>query len=92
MKRLLVSLFVPLALAACAVDPSTPDPGEGPGTENAIENVTDEVGDVQSELRLDDSKYCLPGETVKCTLGPPPVCRCVPKPPVVIDIPPVIIR
>ena len=36
--------------------------------------------------QLDDSKYCLPGEEVKCSLFPV-VCKCVPKkvdPPILI--------
>lgn len=68
-----IAVLVGLALVGCAVDPTAPDPDEGAGAS------TEEVGTTTSELRaLDPSKYCLPGEVVKCTLGPPPVCRCVP--------------
>lgn len=79
---LLTALLVPLALVGCAADPMPPE-----GDESAAAGTTEEadaaekVGTAQSELRfgLDDSKYCLPGEVVKCDLGPPPKCRCVAK-------------
>ncbi|MBX3193274.1 MAG: hypothetical protein KF819_40195 [Labilithrix sp.] len=68
MKPAWLMLLVPFALAACAVDP-TPE-----------SDVVENVDQAESELKkLDDSTFCLPGEEVKCTLGPPPVCKCVPK-------------
>jgi hypothetical protein len=65
MKRsLLLALLGSLSLFACAAD-STPD------------EPTEKVSEAKSDLAvLDSSKYCLPGEVVKCTLGPPPVCHC----------------
>lgn len=83
MKRAFAFLFVSLSLVACAVEP---DDATTPPAEEA-----EPTAQVQSELRpvrgLDDTKYCLPGEEVKCTLGPPPVCKCVAKkvdPPILI--------
>ena len=78
MKLSLPALLVPFVFVACAVDPTEPEPETEP-----VENVAE----AESELRaLDDSKYCPPGEEVKCTLGPPPVCRCVPKDPPILPI------
>lgn len=65
MKRLLV-FALPFAVFACAAESAPPEPEE-------------HVSEAKSELySLDSSKYCLPGEVVHCTLGPPPVCTCVP--------------
>lgn len=82
MKRSLLTFVVSLALAACAVDPTVDEGAErGPA-----QSETENTAQTQSELRmaLDDSKYCLPGEEVRCTLGPPPVCKCVSKTPPIL--------
>lgn len=83
MKSLLLAAFlVPLALVGCAADPMPPEGDESAASATSEgANADENVGTTQSELRfgLDDSKYCLPGEVVKCELGPPPKCRCVAK-------------
>ncbi|WP_437726670.1 hypothetical protein [Sorangium sp. So ce861] len=67
MKHLLFAAFLlPLAQVGDA-DPATPGPSEGAVTEAATEI------DVAAKPPV---PFCLPGEKVVCTLGPPPVCRC----------------
>ncbi len=79
MKCSLLMSLVPLVLIGCAADPMPTDSDE---SVPALSEVNANEADPQARVgrALDDSKYCLPGEVVHCTLGPPPVCSCVPKP------------
>lgn len=80
MKRLsLLALLVPFAVMACAVGTNPSDSGET-ARDDASESSNISQTEDALKVKLDDSKYCLPGEVVHCTLGPPPVCTCVAKP------------
>ena len=70
---LLTALVALLTVVGCAAEPDV--------------DVGEEVGENESALTTKaPTPFCLPGEVVKCTLGPPPVCRCVPvKPPIVLE-------
>jgi hypothetical protein len=70
-RSLFIALLVPLALIGCAAE-TTPDET----------NDSENVAETQSELTIGvkPTPFCLPGEVRKCTLGPPPVCRCEPLP------------
>lgn len=89
MKRsMFAALLFPLVIAGCAADASsTEDPDDQASLAvpaAAPAPAVDEHVDTQayslmtSTTTSGSSTYCLPGETVKCTLGPPPVCTCVP--------------
>ena len=76
MKSLLLSmLLLASALTGCA---ATTAPGEP--EEESAPAAEEHVDSSRSELRrLDNGKYCLPGEVVHCSLFPV-VCTCVPAP------------
>ena len=80
MKRsLCAALLLSLGLFACAADPA-------PGSE-ADETMEVQIAEEAETESLPSAKrtpFCLPGEKVSCTLGPPPVCRCVPTTPPVL--------
>lgn len=77
MNRLaLVAFLLPLALAACAIDPTPPEESQAAALEP--------TKPAQPPTMTDRVAFCLPGETRVCTLGPPPVCHCeLSKPPVI---------
>lgn len=84
MKRsMFAALLFPLAIAGCSADATSDSSGEpGGAADDQAAAAPAPVEGVATQRAaggaLDPSKYCLPGETVKCTLGPPPVCSCVP--------------
>jgi hypothetical protein len=68
MKRVfLFALFFSLALVGCA-DDAAPEEGDDVSAEQT------KTADV--EVAAKKVPFCLPGEKVVCTLGPPPVCHC----------------
>ncbi len=69
MHRLVIAaLILPLAHLGCAAEATMP-PDEG-------ENVAAERTEEGQEIKALRGTFCLPGEKVSCTLGPPPVCHC----------------
>ncbi|HEU4411971.1 MAG TPA: hypothetical protein VFS43_42410 [Polyangiaceae bacterium] len=68
MNRLFLSaLLLPLALVGCAAD-AAPDEGD----DASVEPTKGAEADVSAQA----APFCLPGEKLVCTLGPPPVCSC----------------
>ena len=77
-KLVYVALCLPLTLLACAAETTTPEEGENTVAPPPINEATT----VKPEATR--VSFCLPGEKVVCTLGPPPVCHCeATTPPVV---------
>jgi hypothetical protein len=65
------SMFV----VACAATPACGAPADS--NESTGRNQTAETKSAEQE-RIRRTPFCLPGEKVVCTLGPPPVCHCAP--------------
>jgi hypothetical protein len=62
-------------VGGCGVE-TTPEAfteGEGQAEAQEGESVAREASPL---LVKSPTPFCLPGEVRKCTLGPPPVCRC----------------
>jgi hypothetical protein len=72
MKLFTLLSFAVFSLVACAAEA----PPEGP--EEDVAEHGGALSIVQPAPQPTTSPYCLPGEVRKCTLGPPPVCRCEP--------------
>jgi hypothetical protein len=78
-KLVYVALCLPLSLLACAAETTTPEEGEG-----VVAPPVNEATTVKPEASR--GTFCLPGEKVVCTLGPPPVCHCEATTPPVIKL------
>lgn len=65
---LLAALAIPFSLAACAAE-TNEQPSEEAAPEKTQE-TTEAIG------KVGGGSFCLPGEKLVCTLGPPPVCHC----------------
>jgi hypothetical protein len=71
MKRLLfAALSLPLTLIGCATETTPPDGDEGAEVVKTKES--------ESEPSVARVPFCLAGEVLVCTLGPPSVCHCSP--------------
>jgi len=80
-KLVYVALFLPFSLLACAAETTTtPDESEGA----AVPPPVNEATTVKPEMSR--VPFCLPGEKVVCTLGPPPVCHCEGTTPPVVKL------
>jgi|GEM_PF-6634422 len=85
--HLLVSLAALLVGAGCAVAPDSSGDESGGGDTATVEPGEEAVSETASAYSVVPTRppFCLPGEVVRCTLGPPPVCRCVSTTPPVLD-------
>ncbi len=78
-KKTLPSALVALfTVVGCAAG-SEPD-----ADEEAVEQTDRNASALVNNPIPSPTPFCLPGEVRKCTLGPPPVCSCVPLVPPVL--------
>lgn len=75
-----LSLFGALALV-CTVVGCAAAPDDGGDV--LVEGKEDVERSADALTTKTPTPFCLPGEVRRCTLGPPPVCRCEPiNPPI----------
>ncbi|KYF46697.1 hypothetical protein BE08_08580 [Sorangium cellulosum] len=68
MKHLVFAAFLLPLTHLGGADPAAPGSSEGA--------VVEAVTEIDARATKRPVPFCLPGEKVVCTLGPPPVCHC----------------